>query len=161
MSRERRAKRHSGAKKQNNAEEQTTTQKSRGQQKPKQFRPPKAVTQDQIKEEEDAILAFKNGNQVKCARCHEPIIDLSSAVQDRELQKPIHFDCALEQITNAERLSASEKIAYIGQGRFGIISYANPRDIKHFSIKKIIEWEDRENPPAWRSEMAELYSKIR
>ena len=105
----------------------------------KQFYAPKAVTEEQIRAEEKAIEAFKSSKKILCARCHEVITDIASAVQDRELNEPIHFDCALEQISNAERLLEGEKIAYIGQGRFGIISYANPRDIKHFTIKKINE----------------------
>ena len=53
-----------------------------------------------------------------------------------------------------------EKIAYIGQGRFGILSYENIRDQKNFKIKKVIEVEDREKVSEWRTEISEIYSKI-
>ena len=53
-----------------------------------------------------------------------------------------------------------EKIAYIGQGRFGVLYYENPRDQRKFTIKKIIEWEDREKNSDWRDELSGLYSKV-
>ena len=54
----------------------------------------------------------------------------------------------------------NEKIAYIGQGRFGVLYYENMRDQRHFTIKRIIEWEDRDSKPEWRTEISEVYSKI-
>ena len=54
----------------------------------------------------------------------------------------------------------NEKVAYIGQGRFAVLSYENIREQKNFKIKKIIEVEDRENKSEWRTEISDLYSKI-
>ena len=55
---------------------------------------------------------------------------------------------------------SNEKIAYIGQGRFGVLYFENPRDQRKFTIKKIIEWEDREKKSEWREELSGLYSQI-
>ena len=54
----------------------------------------------------------------------------------------------------------NEKVAYIGQGRFAVLHYENIRDQRHFTIKKIIEWESREEQSQWREELSGLYSKI-
>ena len=127
----------------------------------RQFRPPKAVTQEQIRETEAAIRAFKETHQPVCARCGVPIVDMSTAMTDRQGGGAIHFDCALEAISRQETLDAGDRIAYIGQGRFGIITYPNAHDTRHFTIKKIIEWEEKDQEIPWRDEMAEMYSKVR
>ena len=53
-----------------------------------------------------------------------------------------------------------EKVVYIGQGRFGVLYFENPRDQRKFTIKKVIEWEDRDKKSEWREELSGLYSKI-
>lgn len=108
---------------------------------------------------ESAIRDFK-ARETICPACGKPIEDLSSAIADKG-GTPMHFDCVLQKLNAAESLASNQNIAYIGQGRFAIISRENPSDIKHFKIEKIIEWEDRNNPGAWRSEMAELFSKVK
>lgn len=104
---------------------------------------------------------FKSAEKPLCPHCHEPVIDLLSALSDRAGGAPLHFDCALELISQEEGLSPSDYVAYIGQGRFGIISYENPRDMRHFTIKKIIEWEKREQTAGWRGKIASLYSQVK
>ena len=90
---------------------------------------------------ESAIREFKARENI-CPACGKPIEDMSSAIADKASGQPMHF-------------------AYIGQGRFAVITRENPSDAKHFKIEKIIEWEDRNNPGAWRGEMAELFSKVK
>ena len=59
-------------------------------------------------------------------------------------------------------VTPSEKVAYIGQGRFAVLSFENPHDQKHFSIKRTIEWEARDaERGAWRDEMAGLFSQVK
>ena len=125
------------------------------------FRPTQTVTQEQIRKDEEAIRVFKNENQLTCPRCGKTITDLSSAVTSKGGGEPLHFDCALEILSEEETLAPGDKIAYIGQGRFGIISYPVPQDLKHFTIKKIIEWEDKDKKPHWRDTLAELYSHVK
>lgn len=109
---------------------------------------------------ESAIRDFK-ARQVVCPICEKPIEDLASAIADKASGKPAHFDCVLNKLTSAESLTANQRVAYIGQGRFAVLSYENPSDTKHFKIEKVIEWEDKNNPLDWRGEMAELYSKVK
>ena len=98
--------------------------------------------------------------QVICPLCNQPITDLASAMTDKESGNPVHFECALEKVKCQETTGENEKIAYIGQGRFAVIFFENPRDQRHFTIKKIIEWEDREQKSAWRDEICGLYSQV-
>ncbi|MCL2007022.1 MAG: hypothetical protein FWG77_02955 [Treponema sp.] len=93
-----------------------------------------------------------------CLYCGKPIRDLNSAIADRDTEVPIHFDCVASKIGLGERLEKGESIAYIGGGRFGIISFGKP-DSKDFKIKKIIEWEDKEKKAEWRSLISEHYSQ--
>lgn len=128
----------------------------------KQFRPPHSVTLEQIRAEEEAIQLFKSTNRPVCAHCGQPIVDMSSALIDAKEGKPIHFDCALEILSDSEKLGDNEKIIYIGKGRFGILYFPNIHDARHFEIRKIIEWEDAKIERAsWRTTMSELYSRIK
>ena len=110
-------------------------------------------------ERQKAIQEVK-AREVICAKCGEPITELASSLCDKKTGAPIHFECALHEVEAGETLGEKEKIAYIGQGRFGVLYFENPRDQRKFTIKKIIEWEDREKPSEWREELSGLYSKV-
>lgn len=114
---------------------------------------------NQQKDKEKAIKEIKE-REVICSKCGLAISDITSCLSDKGNNSPIHFDCAIKEVEAGEKLLPNEKIAYIGQGRFGILSYENIRDQRHFTIKKIIEWENRENKLEWRDEISNLYSKI-
>ena len=43
----------------------------------------------------------------------------------------------------------------------GVVNYANVHDIRHFTIRKIIEWEKHDSPVEWRTQMCDLYSKVK
>ena len=115
--------------------------------------------------EESRLERLKAIQEVKareiiCAKCGQPITELSSSLSDKKTGEPIHFDCALHEVEANETLGEKEKVAYIGQGRFGVLYFENPRDQRKFTIKKIIEWEDREKKSEWRDELSGLYSQI-
>ena len=110
-------------------------------------------------ERQKAIQEVK-AREVICAKCGEPITELASSLCDKKTGAPIHFECALHEVEAGETLGEKEKIAYIGQGRFGVLYFENPRDQRKFTIKKIIEWEDREKTSEWRDELSGLYSKV-
>lgn len=161
MNRDRRQKRHSNSNQNNGSHrhDDNSVRDSRDR-KPK-FRNHSAVTSQQISAEDEAIRNFKNANQPVCPRCSKTIYDLSSAIMDRGGSSPIHFECAMELLAAEEKLEEGDKIAYIGQGRFGVLNYVNIRDVRHFTIKKIIDWEERGSRGPWRDEMAELFSQIK
>jgi hypothetical protein len=107
----------------------------------------------------EALKVFRLQKPV-CPRCNNIIQELSSALSDRNTGEPVHFECVLELIKRQENCAPSEKIAYIGQGRFAVMYYANPSDIRHFSIRRIIEWESHDKPSEWRGGIAGLFSQV-
>lgn len=120
-----------------------------------------AVTSEQIRADEEAIREFKSLNQPICPICNQPITEIASAITKKGETTPTHFDCAHQELLKTEKLGPGEKLIYIGQGRFGVVFFENPHDMKHFTIRKIIEWEDRDNRAEWRTTMSELYSHVR
>ncbi|MCQ2596322.1 MAG: hypothetical protein MJ181_00610 [Treponema sp.] len=106
-----------------------------------------------------SIVELK-AREVICPKCGKRIDDVAGAIHDKTAGAPVHFDCVMAELQSKEKLEQNEKIAYIGQGRFGILYFENPRDQRKFTIKKIIEVEDRDTKPEWREEFSGLYSKI-
>lgn len=98
---------------------------------------------------------------VVCPRCGEPIQDITSALSDRESGTPIHFDCAVKFLEGAEGVKDTQKIVYIGQGRFAVMEFETPGDTKKFHILRTIEWESREHRAEWRAEIASQFSQVR
>ena len=120
----------------------------------------------------------------ECPWCGKPIRDMSSAIADKDTGTPVHFDCVTARIAFGERLEKGDSIAYIGGGRFGIVSLGgsavphrsanmdyNGRDgtaenqdkssspsSRSFTIKKIIEWENKDTRAEWRSVICDHFS---
>ena len=116
-----------------------------------------------------------------CPWCGKPIRDISSAISDKDTGSPVHFDCVLSRVSFGERLENGEIVMYIGGGRFGVVCFGNlainTKDLQNraevfeepqrtdgqrlsrdFTIKKIIEWEDKEKRAEWRSVICDHYS---
>jgi len=93
-----------------------------------------------------------------CPWCKKPIKDITTAISDKESGRPVHFDCVLERLVEMEHLESNDSICYIGGGRFGVIHYNNPPDMRDFSVKKIIEWEIKEKNYEWRRPISEYFS---
>lgn len=125
----------------------------------KQFQFVSHENPEAVAQREQAIKELK-AREIVCPKCGKIITDVASAMSDKSTGKPIHFECAMEQVSSAETLGQNEKIAYIGQGRFAVLYYENIRDQRHFHIKKIIEWEGRDSKPEWRDEMSGLFSQV-
>ncbi|MCQ2610642.1 MAG: hypothetical protein MJ169_02735 [Treponema sp.] len=123
------------------------------------YEPDKEAQSKENQLKENAIREFKS-HQVTCAKCGQVINELASAMSDAQ-GNPVHFDCVLEQIKGQEKLLPGQQVTYIGNGRFGVVTFENPRDLKKFKIEKIIEYEDKTKPVEWRSEMANLYSQVK
>jgi len=93
-----------------------------------------------------------------CPWCGKQIKDITTAITDKESGRPVHFDCVLARITEMENLETNDSVCYIGGGRFGVIHYNNPPDTRDFSIKKIFEWEAKDNNSEWRRPISEYFS---
>jgi len=93
-----------------------------------------------------------------CPWCGKQIKDITTAISDKDTGLPVHFDCVLLRITKMENLDTNDSVCYIGGGRFGIIHYNNHGDTRNFSIKKILEWENKDINYEWRRPISEYFS---
>ena len=93
-----------------------------------------------------------------CAWCDKPIKDISLAISEPNTGKPVHFECVINRIIERENLESGDTVSYIGGGRFGIIHFNNPPDTRDFTIKKVFEWENKENRSDWRVAISEHFS---
>jgi len=122
----------------------------------------------------------------ECLWCGKPIRDISSAIADKDTGGPVHFDCVAARITFGEKLEKGDSVVYIGAGRFGIVNFGNtgappryssdgssqdsgkpenPSEAQDnspvnrgFTIRKIIEWENKDKRAEWRSVICDHYS---
>jgi len=93
-----------------------------------------------------------------CPWCGKQIKDITTAISDKDTGLPVHFDCVLLRIAEMENLELNDSVCYIGGGRFGIIHYNNLPDTRDFSIKKILEWENKDGNSEWRRPISEYFS---
>lgn len=120
-----------------------------------------AEMQKEIAASESAIREFKSV-VTKCEICGESINELASAINNRGSGNPVHFDCVLSKLAEEEKTGPNDKLTYIGNGKFAVLHFDNVHDMRHFSIVKEIEWEDRDSQRGeWRDKMAGLFSQIK
>jgi hypothetical protein len=92
---------------------------------------------------------------------------------DKASGQPVHFDCAAARIAEGETLESGDTVVYIGGGRFGIIHFpgmirdtlqgrknGEDYDTRNFHIKKILEWEKKEDRAPWRKNIEDHYSVV-
>lgn len=94
----------------------------------------------------------------ECPYCGKIIQDIAAALNDTASGQAVHFDCVRERIAASEHLGPGDSITYIGGGRFGIVCLSNPGDPKHFQIKKVVQWEPKDQRPQWRKVVADNFS---
>ena len=113
-------------------------------------------------ENDKAIREFRL-SKIVCARCGCPIDNIAESLCDKQSGEPVHFDCVVSLLGEQEKISPSERIIYIGKGRFAVAFYANQHDDKSFSIRRIIEWEEPagNSNVAWRQEISGLFSQVK
>jgi hypothetical protein len=97
---------------------------------------------------------------LECIRCGKTITDLHSALKDRKTGAAAHFDCVMAEVLEQETLEEGDTLSYIGGGRFGIVRFnrSGGKGTSCFTIKKIVEWEDKDNRADWRGLVADHYS---
>lgn len=92
-----------------------------------------------------------------CTLCNRPIRELHSAIAHGTEHEPAHFDCILKGIAQNEELESSDKVCYLGNGSFGIITFRNSSSPIRFLIKKRIQYEPKDEIPVWRKNMVVKY----
>jgi len=92
----------------------------------------------------------------ECPICNKSVKFLLTAISVGEDKKPAHFDCVLKKISENEELEPKEKIIYIGNGNFAIINNKSGKDL---SIRKTIQFEEKENSSDGSSEWRKKLSR--
>jgi hypothetical protein len=98
---------------------------------------------------------------------------MSTAIADKSSGEPVHFECVAARIAEGETLESGDTVTYIGGGRFGIVHFSgmlrdavqgrksnDGHDTRNFQIKKIFEWEDKENRAPWRKDIGDHFSVV-
>ncbi len=98
---------------------------------------------------EERVMPVRDVPALVCSVCNKQIFDLSSALAGKVGGQPVHFDCALAQASEGERLEPTEKIAYIGRGAFAVVEYRD-KSMTAFTIKRRIQWEKEGEKFDWR-----------
>jgi hypothetical protein len=95
----------------------------------------------------------RNRPQYKCPICNRPIREFYTAITHKDSEVPAHFDCVLREIKKQEELSQNEKICYLGNGSFGVITFRTPNSPIKFLIRKRIQYETKDENPPWRKKL--------
>jgi hypothetical protein len=111
-----------------------------------------------------------------CPYCGKPIKDLAAAIADKDSGQAVHFDCIIGRLAENESLEQGDTIAYIGGGRFGVVHFSGrgtrgeasgrpspggpgfAGENRIFTIKKVIEWENKDERVDWSRVMADHFS---
>jgi hypothetical protein len=112
----------------------------------------------------------------ECPYCGKPIKDLALAIADKDSGRAVHFDCIIGRLAENETLERGDGIVYIGGGRFGIVHFntaqensssqgehggglgSGKAESRTFTIKKIFEWENKDERADWRRLLADHFS---
>ncbi len=94
---------------------------------------------------------------IVCPYCGEIIKDITGAIASKESGAPAHFECVLNFLEEHEPHAQNETIIYIGRGNFAVVIFENPNTPKKFKIVRMIEWEDKNSIPEWRTSILDYY----
>lgn len=88
---------------------------------------------------------------LKCCYCHEPIREMSLAIDVPDFTEPAHFDCVLSHLKDRENLQPKEEIVYMGNRKFAVVVYKTPNT---FDVIREIPFEDNRDFKPWRNEFS-------
>jgi hypothetical protein len=97
--------------------------------------------------------------ELSCPLCGKKIESPAEAVGKTGSKDTFHIDCIINKLTEREKLETGDAVYYIGGGRFGIIHF-DENHSKNFTIKRVIEWEARDERQDWRKIIADHFSII-
>ena len=110
----------------------------RNRKKPKnksQFQPEKPVYED-----------------MECSLCGKMITEMITALPNPADNKPAHFECVLNHVSEREEIRENEKIVYMGSGNFAVVDEKEYQQ-KEWIIKRKIRLEPMESPMEWKEKM--------
>ncbi len=100
----------------------------------------------------------EKGVLTECPLCGKLVRDISNAIAHKETREPVHFECVMKEIALTEEIKESQKLCYLGQGTFGVVSMKD-RSGKDFTIHKKIIYEKHDEAIQWRKKISEDLKK--
>jgi hypothetical protein len=89
-----------------------------------------------------------------CPACGKPVYEINSAIAERESGLPAHFDCIITRLIEQEKPAPTERVIYLGAGAFALIEVGPTPNMTKFTIKKRIQYEDKEKKLEWRKALS-------
>jgi len=87
-----------------------------------------------------------------CEVCNEPIGDIITAIAKPDSNLPIHFECALEIVSEELNPGDDEKVIYLGKGNFAVVEL-KAYQRKRLIVRRQVDWEDVETRSDWRMKL--------
>ena len=101
-----------------------------------------------------SFLRFRNSPR-RCARAAISRYRISlRRLRTRNRARPFISTACSIFLQGAESLGPNEKIVYIGHGRFAVMVFENPSDLKKFRIVRTIDWENSDTRAEWRNDIS-------
>ncbi|MFP4382546.1 MAG: hypothetical protein ACLFST_12390 [Spirochaetia bacterium] len=130
-----------------NRRKNDTGKKQDGDKKPKT--PPKMSYPREPVIEKPKMPQGKEATQ--CPVCGKPVNDLYTAIAHRATKEPSHLNCVIKELSQDENLEQNESLCYLGGGSFGIVQKSSGGK-PQVTIKKRIQYEEKESSPSWKQE---------
>lgn len=92
--------------------------------------------------------------QYTCALTKKPITNVLTAIAHPDSQEPVEFDAVVQRLAEQEDLGDNQRIAYIGEGSFGVVEERRERGKYSLVITKKIPYEDSRAKNKWRQELS-------
>ena len=89
-----------------------------------------------------------------CPICSQPMRNIQSAIALPPNNEPAHFECVIRKIGEDERIGPKDRVAYLGNGSFGIIQDDSSSGASRYVIKKRIQFEEADKSVTWRKELS-------
>lgn len=96
----------------------------------------------------------KKKNFPVCPICSKSVRYLLTAIAVNDDMEPAHFDCVLKKIGEQEELEPKEKVCYLGNGSFGIITLRSGPGAQRFTVRKTIQYENLDQKIEWRKKIS-------
>lgn len=90
----------------------------------------------------------------ECPVCGKLVRDVATAIANKVTKEPTHFECVVQEIALEEELKENQRICYLGQGNFGIVTVKD-KSGNNFTIEKKIPYESHDEPIEWRKKVSE------
>lgn len=84
----------------------------------------------------------------------QAIDNVYTAFTHRDTEQPTSFDAVLEHVRNAENITESQTLIYVGSGCFGVYEEVEENGRRRLVLQRKITYEDSHHKPDWRRELA-------